>query len=197
MDIQCPTIIQKTNWNPNGTFLFGKTLEHKTFYKKYILSAMVVWWLTPLPHSKKVPCLNSSWGLSVYACSPCVLSGYCGFLPLPKNLHVRLIGVSKLTPGVSLVCLHVALWCTGDLLPNDSWDSPPRSWIKQGIENGWVDGSAVICTWSLPGVYQSPAPGSFWLQHHWLACKSLNLLSDIFQCWAKRCRGSSSLCRLY
>ena len=34
----------------------------------------------------------------VFACSPCVcvasLSGY--FLPLSKNMHVRLIGVSKL-----------------------------------------------------------------------------------------------------
>ena len=37
--------------------------------------------------------------LPVYAW---VLSGYSGFLPPSKNMHVRLIGESKLSPGVSL-----------------------------------------------------------------------------------------------
>jgi len=31
-----------------------------------------------------------------------VLSGYSGFLQLPKNMHVRLIGYSKFTLGVSV-----------------------------------------------------------------------------------------------
>ena len=55
-----------------------------------------------------------------FACSPVyawVLSGYSGFLPPSKNMHVRLIGVSELSLGVSvsvhgcfcLICLCVAL----------------------------------------------------------------------------------------
>jgi len=49
-----------------------------------------------------------------------VLSGYPGFLPPSKDLHVRLTGVSKLSLGVNVsvcvvVCLYVALWWTGNL----------------------------------------------------------------------------------
>ena len=47
-----------------------------------------------------------SWGLSVWSLHVLpvyagVLSGYSGFLPPSKNMHVRLIGVSKLSVGVS------------------------------------------------------------------------------------------------
>ena len=81
-----------------------------------------VWWLAPLPHSKRVPCSNPGWGLSlcrsnvlpVYAW---VLSGYSGFLPPHKNLYVRLIGDSKLSLRVRvsvLDCLSVSVWlCDG------------------------------------------------------------------------------------
>ena len=60
-----------------------------------------------------------------------VLSGYPGLLPPPENMHVRLIGVFRLTPGVSVhgcvsLCGTVRDWlpvlgllC---LSPNDSWD---------------------------------------------------------------------------
>ena len=57
-----------------------------------------MWWLAPSPHSKRVPGLNPSWSLSVWSSSLCmlwVLFGYSSFLPLSKNMHVRLIGVSK------------------------------------------------------------------------------------------------------
>jgi len=88
----------------------------------------VVWWLAPLPHSKRVPGSTPGWGLSVWSLHvlpvyALVLFGYSGFLPLSKNMHVRLIGDSKLSLGVSVsvcvfacpVCLCVALWWTGDL----------------------------------------------------------------------------------
>ena len=54
--------------------------------------------------------------LQCCCCLVSVPSGYFGFLPPPKNIHVRLIGDSKLTLGVSVsvsvsvvVCLCVAL----------------------------------------------------------------------------------------
>ena len=65
-----------------------------------------------------------------------VLSGYSGFLPQSKNMHVRLIDYSKLTIGVS-ECEHAWLffsvmdWRTVQgvscLSPNGSWDrlQPP------------------------------------------------------------------------
>ena len=85
---------------------------------------MVVWWLAPLPHSKRVVTGSTpSWGLSVWSLhflpvNARVLSGYSGFLPLSKNMHVRVIGVSKIVLKsececvcvvVCLVCLPVAL----------------------------------------------------------------------------------------
>ena len=57
-----------------------------------------------------------------FACSPrvCVgslwvLSGFSGFLPLSKNMHVRLIGDSKLSLGVGVsMWLFVSVWpCDG------------------------------------------------------------------------------------
>ena len=60
----------------------------------------VVWWLAPSPHSERVPGLIPTWGLSVWSLHVLpvyawVLSGYSGFLPPFKNMHVRLIGDSK------------------------------------------------------------------------------------------------------
>jgi len=43
----------------------------------------------------------SVWSLRVLPVCARVLSGFSGFLPLPKNMHVRLIGGSKLTLGRS------------------------------------------------------------------------------------------------
>ena len=61
----------------------------------------VVWWLAPSPHSKKVPGSTPGrglfvWSLHVLPVYVWVLSGYSGFLPPSKNMHVRLIGVSKI-----------------------------------------------------------------------------------------------------
>ena len=42
----------------------------------------------------------SVWSLHVLPVYAWVLSGYSGFLPPSKNMHVRLIGVSKLSLGV-------------------------------------------------------------------------------------------------
>jgi len=80
------------------------------------------------------PGLNPSLGLHVLLVYMGVLSGYFGFLPLSKSMHVRLIDVSKLTPEESVhgywsclsLCGPVMDWrpvrgvpC---LLPSDSWD---------------------------------------------------------------------------
>ena len=55
----------------------------------------------------------SVWSLYLLPVYAWVLSGYSGFLPLSKNMHVRLIGDSKLSLGVCvvlcLVLLYVAL----------------------------------------------------------------------------------------
>ena len=68
--------------------------------------------------------------LLVYVWVP---SGYSGFLPPSKNMHVRLIGVSKLSLGVSVegcvshlcLCGPVMDWRPVQgvprLSPNDSW----------------------------------------------------------------------------
>ena len=86
-----------------------------------------------------------------------VLPGYSGFLPLSKNMHVRLIGDSKLSLVVSvgvvvcLVCLCVVLWWTGDLsrvypasrpMIAGIGSSPPwPDWrIKRVYKMDWLDG---------------------------------------------------------
>ena len=68
----------------------------------------VVWWLAPSPHSKRVPGSIPGWGLSVWSfhVPPVyvwVLPRYSSFLPSSKNMHVRLIGDSKLFLGVSVI----------------------------------------------------------------------------------------------
>jgi len=61
----------------------------------------VVWWLAPLPHNERVPGLIptlgfSVWSLHVLPVYAWDLSRYSGFLPPSKNMHVRLIGDSKI-----------------------------------------------------------------------------------------------------
>ena len=79
----------------------------------------VVWWLALSPHGMRVLGSHPDWDLPVW--SLCVLheclwvlSGYYGFLTLTKNIHVRLIGDSKLTLGVSVSmdgCLSLLSLC--------------------------------------------------------------------------------------
>ena len=90
---------------------------------------------------------SSSWGLSVWSLhvlpvNAWVLSGCSGFLPPSKNMHVRLIGVSKLSLGLSVsvhgclprlsLCGPVMDWRPVQgvprLSPDDRWDrlQPPR-----------------------------------------------------------------------
>ena len=80
----------------------------------------MVWWLVLLPHTKRVPGSNPGWGLSVYSLHVLpvyawVLSRYSNFFPLSKNMHVRLIDVSKLTLGVS-VSVHGCLSPCGPVI---------------------------------------------------------------------------------
>ena len=80
--------------------LFKVNLE-----KEWFLGYIVVSWLALSPHIKRAPGSNPSGGLSVWSfLTVCmwILSRYFCFLPLPKNIHVRLIGDSKLSPGVSV-----------------------------------------------------------------------------------------------
>ena len=68
-----------------------------------------MWWLALSPHSESVPGSTPGWGLSVWSLHVLpvyvwVLSGYSGFLPLSKNMHVRLIDVSKIVPRSEHVC---------------------------------------------------------------------------------------------
>jgi len=102
---------------------------------------------------------HSGWGLSVWSLHVLpvyawVLSGYSGFLPPSKIMHVRLIGGSKLSLGVSVSvcgCLSRLSLCgpvmdsrpvqgVPRLSPNDRWDrlQPPRDPTDglDGIENG-------------------------------------------------------------
>ena len=85
-----------------------------------------------------------------------VLSGYSGFLPPSKNMHVRLIGDSKLSLGCERVCgclSHLSLcdpvmdWRPVQgvprLSPDDRWDrlQPPCDPID-GLSGyrKWMDG---------------------------------------------------------
>jgi len=103
------------------------------------------WWLAPSPHSESVLGSTPGWGLSVgslhvlyvYAC---VLSGYSSFLPLSKNMHVGLIGVSKIVPRSECVWLFVLWLCDG--LPTCPASCPMTAGtgIEAGIEDRWMDG---------------------------------------------------------
>ena len=109
--ILCPHPLQHVGCSPVCLdFCFGviKNLRSPS------MDCSVVWWLAPSCHSKRVPGLTPTWGLSVWSLHVLpvyawVLSGYSGFLSPSKNMHVRLIGVSKIVLGVS-----VSVWpCDG------------------------------------------------------------------------------------
>ncbi|KAK3571581.1 hypothetical protein QTP86_014449, partial [Hemibagrus guttatus] len=63
------------------------------------------YWLARLPHTSRVGGSILASAVCVeFACSPRasgVSSGYSGFLPQSKDMHCRLIGISKL----SVVCV--------------------------------------------------------------------------------------------
>ncbi|KAK3555616.1 hypothetical protein QTP86_025639, partial [Hemibagrus guttatus] len=65
----------------------------------------VAWWLARLPHTSRVGgSIHASAVCVQFACSPRasgVSSGYTGFLPRSKDMHCRVIGISKL----SVVCV--------------------------------------------------------------------------------------------
>ena len=71
-------------------------------YIKWIYKS---WWLALLPHSKKVPGSSAHLSLHVLPMLAWVSSGYSGFFPQSTDMHVRLIGGSKLPVGV-LVSVH-------------------------------------------------------------------------------------------
>ena len=122
---------------------------------------MVVWWLAPSPHSERVPSSIPTWGLSVWSLHVLpvyawVLSGFSGFLPPSKNMHVRLIDDSKLSLGVSVIvcgclcrlslCGPVMDWRSVQgvprLSPEDCWDrlQPPRDPTDGLSGRKWMDG---------------------------------------------------------
>jgi len=115
----------------------------------------MVWWLVPSPHSKRVPGSNPCWGHSVWSLHvlpmyTSVLSGYYG-------LHVRLIGDSKLSLGVTVSmhgCVSRLSLCgrvmdrrpiqgVPCLLPDDRWDRlQPICDLTDGLSGyrKWMDG---------------------------------------------------------
>ena len=120
-----------------------------------------MWWLAPSPHSERVPGSIPTWGLSVWSLHVLplyawVLSGYSGFLPPSKIMHVRLIGDSKLSLGVSVSvcgCLSPLSLCgpvmdwrpvqgVPRLSPEDCWDrvQPPRDPTDGLSVRKWMDG---------------------------------------------------------
>lgn len=71
---------------------------------------MVMLWLAPPPHSKKVPVVNLEQALSVWALA---FSWYSGFLPQSKDMF-RLIDCSLLSVGANLrlsLCLCICWLC--------------------------------------------------------------------------------------
>ena len=92
------------------------------------------------PHSRRVPGSTPWWGLTVWSLHVLpvyawVLSGYSSFLPLSKNMHVRLTGVSKIVLRSECVCGCLSrLSLCGPVMdwrpvqgvprlsPNDFWD---------------------------------------------------------------------------
>jgi len=107
----------------------------------------VVWWLVLSHHSKSASGLNLSWGLSVWSVNDLivyawVLSGYSGFLPAFKNMHVRLIEDSKLSES-DQAWLFVSVWaydglvtCPGCTLSLAQWQ--PQ--IRLSVYRKWMDG---------------------------------------------------------
>ena len=125
--------------------------------EKFNLTNEITWY-----DIRIVPGSIPTWGLSVWSLHVLpvyawVLSGYSGFLPPSKNMHVRLIDDSKLSLGVSVrvcgclsrlsLCGPVMDWRPVQgvprLSPNDRWNrlQPPaiRPTDYADIENGRMD----------------------------------------------------------
>ena len=118
-----------SSWVPCGSYMSSNLKNRGIFIVRFLcnvhgLGCTVVLWLAPSHHSKRVPGSTPSWGLSVWSLHVLpvyewVLSGYSGFLPLSKNMHVRLIGVSKIVlrsecERVWLFVSFVSVWqCDG------------------------------------------------------------------------------------
>jgi len=132
----------------------------------------VLWWLAPSPHSKRVPGSIPSWGLSMWSLH--VLPVYAwvfspgtpGFFPPPKNMHFRLIGVSKIVLRSEWGCVSRLSLC-GPVMdwrpvqgvprfsPNDRWDRllQPHD-LTDGLSGyrKWMDGfpeSHYINKWTM------------------------------------------------
>merc|ERR1712035_100792 len=75
----------------------------------------------------------SVWSLHVLLVSAWVLSGYSGFLPQSKDMHDRLIGVSKLPVGVNVSeWLSVSMWQPCDKLATCPGCTPPLAQSQLG-----------------------------------------------------------------
>ena len=113
-----------------------------------------------MPHSERILGSIPTWGLSVWSLHvfpvyAWVLSGYSGFLLPYKNMHVRLIGDSKIVfrsecERAWLFVSFVSVWpcdglatCPGvlRLSPDDQWDrlQPPPTDGLSGYRK-WMDG---------------------------------------------------------
>ena len=105
----------------------------------------------------------SVWSLHVLPVYAWVLSRYSGFLPPPKNMHVRLIDGSKIELNkCGRLCVSVvSVWPCDGCTPiqgvtcfslNDSWDrlKPPvtLSWIKwEEKMDGWLTKKEWQCSY--------------------------------------------------
>ena len=99
----------------------------------------------------------SVWSLYVFPVLAWVSSGYSGFCPQAKEMHVRLIGGHKLPVGV-IVSVHglcVALRWTGNLSrvypslsPEESWERfqqiPVTLKIGVGGYGKWMDDISLV-----------------------------------------------------
>ena len=115
-----------------------------------------------------VPGSIPTWGLSVWSLyvlpvNAWVLSGYFGFLPPSKNMHVRLIDDSKLSLGVSVsmhgclsrlsLCGPVMDWRSVQgvpcLSPEDCLDrlQPPRDPTDGLSGRKWMDLDCLCITY--------------------------------------------------
>ena len=124
-----------------------------------------MWWLALSPQGNESSWYESRlslsvWSLHVFPVFAWVLSGYSGLPPPPKNMHVRFVGDSKSSLGVSVSvdgCVsHLALcgpvmdWrpvqLVTCLLPNDSWDRLQSRLVLLGWNlHVLLDGSASSC----------------------------------------------------
>ena len=92
-------------------------ITFRTFsYERWVRAAWVV---STVTSQQRVPGSIPTWGLSVWSLHVLpvyawVLSGYSGFLPPSKNIHVRLIDVSEIVLRSERVWLFVSMWpCDG------------------------------------------------------------------------------------